>query len=53
MDFTTYICFMGQYHIGDLIKTFVETSKLKNGIKSVQIENVWAELMGVTIAIYT
>jgi len=44
---------MGQYHIGDVIKTFVETSKLKNGIKSVQIENVWAELMGVTIARYT
>ena len=44
---------MGQYHIGDVIKSFVETSRLKNGIKSVQIEKVWEELMGSTIARYT
>ena len=44
---------MGQYHIGDVIKSFVETSRLKNGIKSVQIEKVWEELMGTTIARYT
>ena len=44
---------MGQYHIGDAIKSFVETSKLKNGIKSVQIETVWADLMGATISRYT
>jgi len=44
---------MGQYHIGEAIKSFVETSKLKNGIKSVQIETVWADLMGSTISRYT
>lgn len=44
---------MGQYHIGDVIKSFVETSRLKNGIKTVQIEKVWEELMGSTIARYT
>lgn len=53
MAIHTYICSMGQYHIGEVIKTFVETSRHKNGIKSVQIENVWETLMGPTIARYT
>ena len=44
---------MGEYHIGDAIKGFVNRSKLRNGIRAVQIEEVWAKLMGKTIAKYT
>ncbi len=44
---------MGQYHIGDAIKSMVNTSRLKSGIRSVQITTVWEELMGKTIAKYT
>lgn len=44
---------MGEYHIGDAIKGFVNKSKLRNGIRAVQIEEVWERLMGKTIAKYT
>jgi hypothetical protein len=39
--------------IGDALKAFINKSKLKSGLRSVQIENIWEELMGKTIARYT
>ena len=39
--------------IGDALKQFINKSKLKSGLRSVQIENIWEELMGKTIARYT
>ena len=44
---------MGQYHIGEAIKGMVSKSNLRNGIRAVQIEAVWEEIMGKTIAKYT
>ena len=44
---------MGTFKLGEALKNFVQGSKLKNGIRSVEIEDVWLELMGVTIAKYT
>lgn len=44
---------MAQLNIGDAMKQFIEKSKLKNGIRAVQIETVWEEVMGKTIAKYT
>jgi len=44
---------MSQYHIGDALKNFINTSNLKNGMRAAQIETVWEELMGKTIATYT
>lgn len=44
---------MGTFKLGEALKNFVQSSKLKNGIRSAQIEDVWLELMGVTIAKYT
>ena len=44
---------MGQFHIGDAMKGFISKSNLKTGIRAVQIEAVWEELMGKTIARYT
>ena len=44
---------MGTFKLGEALKNFVLGSKLKNGIRSAEIEEVWLELMGVTIAKYT
>ncbi len=44
---------MGEHHIGDAMKQFVNKSKLKNGIRAIQIEEIWQTLMGPTIARYT
>ncbi|NCW12305.1 MAG: DUF721 domain-containing protein [Chitinophagia bacterium] len=44
---------MGLFKLGDALKDFVQNSKLKNGIRAAQIEEVWAEIMGVTVAKYT
>jgi predicted nucleic acid-binding Zn ribbon protein len=39
--------------MGDAIKQFLKKSRLKTGIQALQIEEVWAQLMGKTIAKYT
>jgi hypothetical protein len=44
---------MAQLSIGDALKAFLDKSKLKNGIRAVQIEEVWEKVMGKTIARYT
>ena len=44
---------MGEYSLGDALKGFINKSKLRNGIRAVQIEEVWEQLMGKTIAKYT
>jgi hypothetical protein len=44
---------MSEYNIGEALKEFINKSKLKNGIRAVQIERIWEELMGKTIAKYT
>jgi hypothetical protein len=44
---------MAELHLGDALKAFISKSRLKNGIRAVQIEEVWEQLMGKTIAKYT
>jgi hypothetical protein len=44
---------MSQLHIGDALRDFLSKSKLKSGLRAVQIESVWEEIMGKTIARYT
>ena len=44
---------MSEFHIGDAIKGFLRKSNLKNGVRAVQIEEIWEKLMGKTIAKYT
>jgi hypothetical protein len=44
---------MSEYHIGDALKGFLKKSHLNNGIRAVQIEEIWEKLMGKTIAKYT
>ncbi|MEI8075589.1 MAG: DUF721 domain-containing protein [Bacteroidota bacterium] len=44
---------MSEYHIGDALKGFLKKSHLSNGIRAVQIEEIWEKLMGKTISKYT
>ncbi len=44
---------MGQYSMGDAIKQFLKSSRIKGDIQAFQIETVWEELMGKTVARYT
>ena len=37
----------------DAIKQFLKQSRLKSGIQALQIEDVWGNIMGKTIARYT
>jgi hypothetical protein len=44
---------MGEYSIGDAINDFLNKSRIKGGIQALQIEDVWEQIMGKTIARYT
>ena len=44
---------MGQMQMGDALRDFLNKSKLKSDLRAVQIESLWEELMGKTIARYT
>ena len=44
---------MAQMNIGDALKEFLNKSELKNGLRAVQIEDVWEDIMGKTISRYT
>ena len=44
---------MGEFSMGDAMRQFLNQSKLKGSIQAMQIEDVWEQLMGKTIARYT
>lgn len=44
---------MGQYSIGEAINKFLHTSRIRGDIQALQIEEIWEEVMGKTIAKYT
>jgi len=44
---------MASLSLQEALQQFLKTSRLKNGIQAVQLEELWEELMGVTIAKYT
>ena len=44
---------MAQMQIGDALRDFLNKSRLKSGVRAVQIESIWEEVMGKTIARYT
>lgn len=44
---------MGEYSIIEAMQEFLKGSRIKGGIQSLQIEDVWEEIMGKTIARYT
>ena len=44
---------MAEYSMRDALKKFLDQSKIKSGIQALQIEEVWEQIMGKTIARYT
>jgi hypothetical protein len=44
---------MGTYNMGDAIKQFLKSSRLNGEIQALQIEDVWENIMGKTVARYT
>jgi predicted nucleic acid-binding Zn ribbon protein len=44
---------MGEYSLGEAIKEFLSKSRLKSYVQAIQIEEVWEQIMGKTIAKYT
>jgi len=44
---------MGEYSVGDALKKFLESSRIKGGIQALQIEDAWEQIMGKTVAKYT
>ncbi len=44
---------MGELSMQEAMQQFLKHSRLKNGIQAVQIEELWEEIMGKTIAKYT
>lgn len=44
---------MGEFSIGDALRQFLNQSRLKGSVQAMQIEDVWEQIMGKTIARYT
>ena len=44
---------MGEYSLGDALRNFLNKSQLKGSIQALQIEDVWEQIMGKTVARYT
>ena len=44
---------MGEFSMQDAIKQYLKHSRIKGGIQALQIEEVWEQIMGKTIAKYT
>ena len=44
---------MGELSMQDAIKQFLKQSRLKGNVQALQIEEVWEQIMGKTIARYT
>lgn len=44
---------MGEYSLGDALRKFLQQSHLKGSIQALQIEEVWEQIMGKTVARYT
>jgi hypothetical protein len=44
---------LGEYSLSQALQQFLRQSRLKGNIQALQIQDVWEELMGKTIAKYT
>ena len=44
---------MGEFSMQEALKLFLKQSRLKGNIQALQIEDVWEQIMGKTIAKYT
>lgn len=44
---------MGEFSMGDAMKLFLKQSRLRGSVQALQIDEIWGNLMGKTIARYT
>ena len=44
---------MGEHSLGDALRKFLQQSQLKGAVQALQIEEVWEQIMGKTVARYT
>jgi hypothetical protein len=44
---------MGEFSLKDAIQQFLNQSRIKGDIQAMQIEDIWEQIMGKTIARYT
>ena len=44
---------MGQYSISEAMQQFLKGSRIRGGIQALQIEDIWEDIMGKTVARYT
>jgi hypothetical protein len=44
---------MGEFSLSQAIQEFLKQSRIKGGIQALQIEDVWEQIMGKTIARHT
>ncbi len=44
---------MGEFSISEAIQQFLAQSRIKGSIQALQIEDVWEQIMGKTVARYT
>lgn len=44
---------MGQYSLAEALQQFLKQSRLKGNVQALQIQDVWEEIMGKTVARYT
>jgi hypothetical protein len=44
---------MGEHSLGDALRKFLHQSPLKGSVQALQIEEVWEQIMGKTVARYT
>ena len=44
---------MGEYSLAEAMKQFLNKSRIKGSIQSLQIQDVWEQIMGKTISKYT
>lgn len=48
-----YFWHMGEFSMQEALQQFLQKSRLKGGLQALQIEDVWEQIMGKTIAKYT
>jgi hypothetical protein len=44
---------LGQYSLAEALQQFLKQSRLKGNVQALQIQDVWEEIMGKTVARYT
>lgn len=44
---------MAEANLGEALKAYLEKSRIKSGVKALQIKDAWEQIMGKTVAKYT